>query len=203
MCSDFLEGEPENSDGEENIQTDIRSERAVLGRERNRTLRFLAVWAESRLNRLLRHDLLWERDIFNEAGDGLAPPEEMPAVRTGMKRVMRPIRNLVRLRQSTAERGRRTRLLLRCSERGRWKVVVVIRFLLPSEDHGFELLNADPKRFSLRPALSALTFQRCFQFRTSRFKFLHATLPLRLQASVVSPLNHATLNLFGGQLFHA
>lgn len=100
---DFLEGLAEDGDGEENVQAYVRSECAVLRRDRNGTLRSLAMIAVSRLNRVFRDDFLREWDVFDETSDGSAPSENIPTVRTRMEGMMLSIRNIICIRHCTTE----------------------------------------------------------------------------------------------------
>lgn len=76
---------------------------------------------------------------------------------------------------------------------------MIIRFLLPSEDHGFELLHAQQKflndlllRSNCRP-----------QFRILLLQYSNALLSLRLQQTVIPPLDHSPINLFLRKFLHA
>ena len=143
MGFDLLERLAEDRDGEQHVQADVRPERTDLGRERDRTLRALAVRTESTFDALLRDGLLRERDVLDEACDGFSATQGMTAIGTGTEGAMHPISDVVRLRRGTTERGRRARLPLLRRHRA-LSVIVLFNIVVPplaTKDHCLQLLH--------------------------------------------------------------
>lgn len=76
---------------------------------------------------------------------------------------------------------------------------MIIRSLLPSEDHGFQLFHAQQKFLN-----NLLLRSNCHpQFRILLLQYSNALLSLRLQQTIISPLDHPPIDLFLRKFLHA